>query len=74
MLLNLIMHAEKFYEFQDWHLTFHLGNDRVWKAPELQDYFDHNEAELIRILRHYAAQETLPAHPQMQKLIDRYLT
>ena len=73
MLLNLIMHAEKFYEFQDWHLTFHLGNDRVWKAPELQDYFDHNEAELIRILRRYAAQETLPAHPQMQKLIDRYL-
>lgn len=72
MLLNLMIHGKNFYEFRDWHLTFHLGNDRAWKSPELQDYFDHNESELIRIFRHYADTQTLIDHPQMQKLIDRY--
>ncbi|MBD2093125.1 hypothetical protein H6F67_25095 [Microcoleus sp. FACHB-1515] len=72
MLLNLMVHSEKFFEFRDWHATFHLGNDRAWKAPELQDYFDHNESELIRIFHHYCRTEALIEHPQMQKLIDRY--
>jgi len=74
LLLNLIFHATKFYEFRDLHLTFHLGNDRAWKSPELSDYLAHNEAELIRIFKHYAAIKPLPQHPQIQKMIDRYLT
>lgn len=74
MLLNLIVYAQQFYEFRDSHLTFHLGNDRAWKSPDLSDYFHHNEGELIRIFKHYAAIKPLPDHPQIQKLIDRYLT
>jgi hypothetical protein len=73
LLFNLIVHAQKFYEFRDFHLTFHIGNDRVWKAPELTDYYDHNEGELSRIFKHYAASHPLPNHPQIQKMIDRYL-
>jgi hypothetical protein len=72
LLLNLIFHATKFYEFRDLHLTFHLGNDRTWKSPELSDYLVHNEAELIRIFKHYATIKPLPQHPQIQKMIDRY--
>jgi len=73
LLLNLMIHSKRFFEFCDWYLTFHLGNDRAWKALELQDYFNHNEGELIRIFRHYADSKPLIDHPQMQKLIDRYL-
>jgi hypothetical protein len=72
MLLNLIFHAKRFIEYNDLHLTFHLGNDRTWKSPDLTDYFEHNEAELSRIFNSYAATHSLPNHPQIQKLIDRY--
>ncbi|HEY9645069.1 MAG TPA: hypothetical protein V6C88_01800, partial [Chroococcidiopsis sp.] len=73
IFLNLIFNAQKFHEFSDIHLTFHLGNDRYWKSPELIDYFEHNEAELIRIFKQYAEQHPLPDHPHIKKLGDRYL-
>jgi hypothetical protein len=72
MLLNLIYHATRFVEHNDFHLTFHLGNDRVWKSPDLDDYFEHNETELIRIFHQYETVGNLPDHLQIQKLIDRY--
>lgn len=72
LLLNLICNAQKFIEIQDLHLTFHLGDDRVWKSPEFSDYFDHNDRELVAILKHYLEQESLPDHPIIQTLRDRY--
>jgi hypothetical protein len=72
ILLNLIYHAANFIEHNDLHLTFHLGNDRFWKSPGLEDYFEHNESELIRIFKDYEARGNLPQHLQMQKLIDHY--
>lgn len=51
--LNLLYHAVNFKKYTDLHLTFHIGNQRSWRATRYQDYAAHNERELYRILHHY---------------------
>lgn len=50
MLCNLACHAQSFALCEDLHLTFHIGNDRAWRRPELDDYRAHNRRELLGIL------------------------
>ena len=38
LILNLACHSERFREFKDLQLTFHIGNDQIWKNPKLADY------------------------------------
>lgn len=47
---NLACFARKFREFRDLHLTFHIGDDGVWKRHGMNDYFRHNTAEGEAIL------------------------
>lgn len=47
---NLVAHADKFKEFRDEHLTFHIGNDRDWRGSPYADYAQHNSKEALRIL------------------------
>ncbi len=54
-LVNLISHAGNFKIFDNSHLTFHLGDDRSWQDPDLNDLHEHNEEELHRILLTYKA-------------------
>ena len=42
---NMICSARKFREFDDLHLTFHIGDDRTWGDPTLHDYFVYNTKE-----------------------------
>lgn len=72
MLVNLMCHAQQFVERNDLHLTFHLGNDRTWKSPDLIDYFEHNETELIQLLQSEMVRQAQLNHPQMQKLMEQY--
>jgi hypothetical protein len=53
LIWNLICHAKNFREFQDSHLTFHIGtgNDRAWQGEEYADYRAHNEREFLMVLR-----------------------
>ncbi len=51
LIWNLIAQAEKFMEFKDLHLTFHLGQDKPWKNPDLKDYDTHNNREAVSVLR-----------------------
>lgn len=53
---NMICFSRRFHEFGDLHLTFHIGNDRPWRNPALQDYFEFNTAEAERIMRELAPQ------------------
>lgn len=73
LFLNLIYHAAQFAEFKDLHLTFHLGDRRIWKSTQFSDYFLHNEQELCRILKTFSAKSHLPPHPVVKALSDRYL-
>lgn len=46
LALNMVVHARRFRVFADLHATFHLGDDRVHEAPELNDYRLHNRREM----------------------------
>lgn len=50
LIANLIMHASNFKVFNDEHLSFHLGEDRVWQNPKFDDYVAHNEKHAREIL------------------------
>jgi hypothetical protein len=54
MAANLICFSNKFREFADVHLTFHIGNDRRWQDKALRDYVFHNQAEAEIILNKLA--------------------
>ncbi len=50
LIYNLACHAKNFKEFKNEHLTFHIGNNKVWKNDEYIDYVAHNKNELLNIL------------------------
>ena len=57
MITNMAALAKKFAVFTDWHATFHIGNDKAWKATELDDYVEHNRNECRRILTEFDAKK-----------------
>ncbi|MBN1953998.1 MAG: hypothetical protein JW900_03005 [Anaerolineae bacterium] len=50
LVANLVAHAERFHEFKDQHLTFHLGNDRSWGRSPYADYAAHNARQALHVL------------------------
>ena len=68
---NLLAHAVRYEDFKDLHLTFHLGEDRAWLAPDQEDYAAHNRAELLGVLRRLQARGLGSAHPAWTRLIRR---
>jgi hypothetical protein len=72
LALNLIYQAQKFKRFADLHLTFHIGNDRVWKSANQADYFAHNESELDRVLKHYNVLQQPLDDPIVKQLLKLY--
>ncbi|MBX3729736.1 MAG: hypothetical protein KF858_11170 [Candidatus Sumerlaeia bacterium] len=50
LILNLSAVAGNFREFKHDHLTFHLGDDQVWRSDRFADYVEHNRRETIRTL------------------------
>ena len=51
LYLNMRVFCSHFQEIGDQHLTFHLGNDQVWKNDKFQDYRDHNSKELKKVIK-----------------------
>ena len=49
LYLNLNLYANKFDEFDKEHLTFHIGNDRIWKNKDFKQFELHNQAEFKKI-------------------------
>ena len=50
LIWNLIYFADQFNEFGDVHLTFHLGNDQIWRSSHFQEYSEFNKYEASKIL------------------------
>ena len=50
LLWNLCVHTKNFQELTDLHLTFHLGNDKVWKDQRHVDYENHNRIQAANVL------------------------
>ncbi|MHC4617675.1 MAG: hypothetical protein ACYTEQ_07965 [Planctomycetota bacterium] len=70
LAVNLYYHATKFKQFADLHLTFHIGNDLVWRSPQQRDYRVYNDNELKKILVHYGFRDKPPDDPV---LVERLL-
>jgi len=47
----MIVYAENYEVFKDLHLTFHIGNDQVWKNSDSNEYYYHNVNEVMKILK-----------------------
>lgn len=56
LILNFNSIAENFAVFKNLHLTFHLGDDQVWKSRQYEGAALHNERELQTLLREYDTQ------------------
>lgn len=50
MLSNLACFGKNFTIFKDLQLTFHIGNEKSWKADEYKDYLLYNRNECQKIL------------------------
>ncbi|MFL7839601.1 MAG: hypothetical protein ACK2U0_18395 [Candidatus Promineifilaceae bacterium] len=50
MLANLEAFSQRFSEFRDEYLTFHIGDPRTWLSKDHLDFYVHNSAELMHIL------------------------
>jgi len=71
VLTNLVCHSVKFKIFENEYLTFHLGDDRVWKNPVYNDYSKHNQKELHKILLSYKSSGLLAGHPLPEKYLHK---
>ena len=49
ILWNQYAVARNFHEFKDLYLTFHVGNDKVWKNPAFSDYVQFNYSQAFRV-------------------------
>lgn len=71
LITNLICHSKKFKAFEDLHLSFHIGDERSWKASTFQDYDKHNEDELHKILLEYKARGLLQGKPLVKGFLQQ---
>ena len=56
MIANMAALARNFKVFKELHATFHIGNDRVWRAGEFTDYGEHNKNECRKVLEGFEAE------------------
>ena len=69
LLINLICNGKKFAEFENLHLTFHIGDDRTWRSEVAENYTIHNYKEMKKIIKNYDQAGKLVNHPLLLKAI-----
>jgi hypothetical protein len=53
MITNMAALAIKFEIFTGMHASFHIGNEKAWRAPQWNDYLEHNKNECRIILEEF---------------------
>lgn len=71
-LANLVCRSKKFGRFDELHLTFHLGDDRVWKTEKFQDYADFNFKEAAKVFREFQDRSLLVSHWLVKYWLQRF--
>jgi hypothetical protein len=69
LAFNVIIHAHRFERFNNLHLTFHIGDERIWHNDKWADYSAHNERVLRRVVHQYKEAGKLVGNP----LVDRWI-
>jgi hypothetical protein len=59
VLANLMLNSINFKLIDAAHLTFHLGEDKIWQSTELDDYVMHNVSEAYNIYRELRNRDSL---------------
>ena len=67
LLYNLVVQARRMLLLRECHMTFHLGQDRPWQAPELKDYTEYNRRQSTRVL------DELSADPDKRRRLTLFL-
>lgn len=68
LLANMVMLGNKFKEFRDRHITFHIGDTLSWRNEEYRDYFLHNREEYQKIFAHLES-----SHGSLESIWHSYL-
>jgi len=71
LLANLACHAERLSVLRDAHLTFHLGDDRAWRRPELEDYRTHNRREMSALADSWLAHGLIAGRPIVERIVNQ---
>ena len=72
-LLNCILRSRNFHEYDDVYLTFHYGDDMVWKSDKFSDYQQHNKEALIRVYRDHL-EEVASAPEEKQRWLHKFFS
>ncbi len=70
-LANLACHAERLNVMRVAHLTFHLGNDLVWRRPELNDYRVHNRHQFMKVINRWTAAGLIEGNEVIEPIVKR---
>lgn len=62
LLANMMTCADNFKLLENAHLTFHLGDDRIWSHSDNREYEEHNTYQVMQILQELE-QENGPFSP-----------
>ncbi|WP_417237261.1 hypothetical protein [Bizionia paragorgiae] len=77
LYLNLRLFSNSFLEFNDKHLTFHIGNDKVWKEESNNEFEKFNKTEFQKIKDNFESNYSSindiisAAFPSLKKVDDR---
>lgn len=72
MAMNMMAHAARFKVFTDLHISFHIGEDRVWAKEEMHDYRQHNITQALKIYDEYLEKGKKFPHPLIKKMLSRF--
>lgn len=50
LMLNMYVNDRNFSLFEDFHLTFHIGDDKFWKNEKFADIAQFNQRELLKVV------------------------
>jgi hypothetical protein len=69
---NLILHSERFEHFTNLHLTFHIGDDRIWDDDRWIDYSEHNARFFRAVARAHRDDPRTAKHHLLKKWVTRF--
>lgn len=72
-LANLVCRAKKFERFSQFHLTFHIGDDRVWNDQRFDDYTEFNASEATRTFQSLNSDNLLRPSPMFKYWMQLFL-
>lgn len=72
-LLNCVLLSKTFHEFDDVYLTYHFGDDMLWKNEKYNDYLEHNKDQLIQVYNRFLP-EISALTPEKRRWVEKFFS